>query len=280
MTDPFHIAAATALGLLWGSFLNVAVYRLPQTEVGGFGAGGRALSFLAWPRSFCPRCGEMIPAWRNIPVVSYAAMFGKAPCCGSPVSVLYPLGEILGAVVVVWPLTRFGVGVDSALAFVFLSALFVASGIDLHRRWLPDILTLPLLWLGLLANIDARFATLPDAVLGAAGGYLGMRILAGIFGYAVRRRAMGGGDFKLLAALGAWLGWQELPFLIFIASLLSLACSLAEFLFFRKRRGRGKLKSFLASQIPFGPFISAAGALMLFYGDEIVFAYWDFIGRT
>ena len=130
------------------------------------------------------------------------AMFGKAPCCGSPVSVLYPLGEILGAVVVVWPLTRFGVGVDSALAFVFLSALFVASGIDLHRRWLPDILTLPLLWLGLLANIDARFATLPDAVLGAAGGYLGMRILAGIFGYAVRRRAMGGGDFKLSRGAG------------------------------------------------------------------------------
>lgn len=271
MAQHWEFIAAGVFGLLWGSFLNVVVYRLPQTDAADLGARrGRSLAFLAWPLSFCPRCGAPIPPWRNIPILSYLALGGKAPCCDSRISPRYPLGEILGAGTILWPLWHFGPGVDAALAAVFLSFLLVASAIDLQRRYLLDLLTLPLMWLGLLANIDSRFTLLPDAVLGAAGGYLGLWALGVVFSFVLRKKAIGEGDFKLLAALGAWLGWRDLPFLLFLASLLGVAAAAAAFVLRRRRR----------RWMPFGPFLSLAGALMLFYGDEIVFAYLDFFARS
>ena len=270
MTTPLEFVAAALIGLLWGSFLNVVVYRLPQTDAAELGARrGRSLAFLAWPPSFCPKCQTAIPPWRNIPVLSYLLLRGKAPCCNSPISPRYPFGEIVGACTILWPLAHFGFGIDMALAWIFLSFLLVASAIDLQRRYLLDLLTLPLMWIGLLANIDARFAVLTDAVLGAAGGYLGLWALGVVFSFALRRRAIGEGDFKLLAALGAWLGWRDLPFLLFLASLLGVCWAAMAFVFRRRRR----------RWIPFGPFLSLAGALMLFYGDDLIFAYLDFFAR-
>lgn len=278
MSHPWEFAALTALGLLWGSFLNVVVYRLPQTDAADLGARrGRSLAFLAWPRSFCPTCGASIPSWRNIPLLSYIFLLGKAPCCGKPISPRYPLGEILGAVTIIWPLMHFGFGVDAALAAVFLSFLLVASAIDMQRRYLLDLLTLPLTWIGLLANIDARFALLTDAVLGAAGGYLGLWALCAVFTFVLRKQAMGEGDFKLMAALGAWLGWQDLPFLLFLASLLGVLGSAGKFA--TERLIRRKRRKFWGRYIGFGPCLSLAGALMLFYGDDMIFAYLDFFTR-
>ena len=273
-----EFAAAAALGLLWGSFLNVVIYRLPQTAAADLGArGARSLAFLAWPLSFCPKCGAPIPPWRNIPLLSYLALLGKAPCCNARISMRYPLGEICGAATIVWPLAHFGPGVDAALAAIFLSFLLVASAIDLQRRYLLDLLTLPLMWIGLLANIDARFALLTDAVLGAAGGYLGLWALCVVFTFVLRKRAMGEGDFKLMAALGAWLGWQDLPFLLFLASLLGVLGSAGKF--FIERFVRRKRRNFWGRYIGFGPCLSLAGALMLFYGDDLLFAYLDFFTR-
>ena len=271
LTTAWELAAAAGFGLLWGSFLNVAIYRLPQTDAAELGAGkGRSLAFLAFPRSYCPLCETPIPFWRNIPVLSYLFLLGKAPCCGKRISARYPLGEVLGAATVVWPLTHFGFGVDMILAAMFLSLLLVLSGIDVNRRYILDLLTVPLLWLGLLVNVDARFALLPDAVLGAAGGYLGLAALAALFSAALRKQAMGSGDFKLMAALGAWLGWRDLPFLMFMASLFGIAYAVGGFVLRRRRR----------RWIPFGPCLSLSGALMLFYGDELQFAYLDFLSGS
>ena len=278
MATPWEFIAATLLGLLWGSFLNVVVYRLPQTDAAELGARrGRSLAFLAWPLSFCPKCDAPIPPRRNIPILSYLFLRGRAPCCGSRISPLYPLGEMVGAATIVWPLAHFGFGVDMILAWIFLSFLLTASAIDLQRRYLLDILTLPLMWLGLLANIDARFAVLSDAVLGAAGGFMGMWALSAVFTFIMRKQAMGRGDFILMAALGAWLGWRDLPFLLFLASLLGVAGSLVKFFF--DRAIRKKRRKFWSRYIGFGPCLSLAGALMLFYGDDLIFIYLDFFAR-
>ena len=284
-----EFAAAAALGLLWGSFLNVVIYRLPQTAAADSSAR-RSLTFLAWPRSFCPACGESIPAWRNIPLLSYIFLLGKAPCCGKRISPWYPLGEVLGAATIIWPLAHFGFGVDAALAMVFLSFLLVMSGIDMQRRrLLPPILLMPLMWIGLLANIDARFALLSDAVLGAAGGYLGLLLLGQIFEYVFRfwhallfsrewkKQAIGGDDPVLMATLGAWLGWQDLPLLLFLASLFGVIMSC--FRFFTECVIRKKRRKFWDRYIGFGPCLGLAGALMLFYGDDLLFAYLDFFTR-
>ena len=290
MTTAWELAAAAGFGLLWGSFLNVVIYRLPQTDAAELGAGkGRTLAFLAWPRSYCPLCEAPIPFWRNIPLLSYLLLLGKAPCCGRRISARYPLGEALGAATIVWPLVHFGPGVDMVLAAMFLSLLLVISGIDMNRRYILNILTTPLMWAGLLVNVDARFALLHDAVLGAAAGYLGLRLMGAffkplinfwnsLFSRPARKEVIGAGDPLLLAGLGAWLGWQDLPFLIFLASLLGVMLStvshLVRFTF------RGRRKRFWNQLLSFGPCLSLAGALMLFYGDELQFAYLDFLAGS
>ena len=162
---------------------------------------------------------------------------------------------------------RFGLNIDVFFVVLFLSFLLVASIIDLKRYYLLDILTLPLLWLGLLANLDARFVLINEAVLGAVAGYLSLALLSAAVSPIINRRAMGEGDFKLLAALGAWLGWQMLPFVLFTASIIALFFSAVKS-FVRGRGGR---------QIPFGPCLSVAAIIMLFYGNEIILYYWDFV---
>lgn len=210
-------------------------------------------------------------------------MRGRARCCGKPISACYPLTEAAGGILVAAAAWRFGAGADFLLAAAFLLVLLAISVMDLRRYYILDILTLPLLWVGLLANIDARFALLPDAVLGAAGGYVGMRIIAAAGAAVFRRTAMGGGDFKLMAAMGAWLGWSALPFVLFLAAAAGLCYSAAFYVVRRVRaaaRGRRSARGgFVKSRFSFGPALSFAGALMLFCGEEIATAYWEFILR-
>lgn len=265
--DWFFWLVAGGFGLLWGSFLNVVIYRLPRIDIAGLRRNTpHTLSYLAWPLSFCPHCKKGIPPWYNIPLLSYLILGGSSKCCRQPISWLYPAIESCGALIVIAAFVAAAGWLDALLIIVFLSILLVNSVIDARRFYLLDILTYPLLWLGLLANIDARFALLPDAVIGAAGGYVVLAVFSGLFSRIIGRQAMGMGDYKLFAALGAWLGWPMLPMLLFLAALLGIAFSGLRTLV----RGRG-------SRIPFGPSLSLAGALMLFFGDEIMLAYWKFI---
>lgn len=263
------VAAAGALGLVLGSFLNVVVWRLPQMQAGGLVRHGQPLRFLALPLSRCPHCMAPILPLHNIPVLSFLFLRGRAACCNKPISACYPLIEIGGAFIAAWSAWRLGPGLDFALAVVFLSVLLVISVIDMRRYYILDVLVLPLLWLGLLANLDARFALLSDAVAGAAGGYACMRALSAAGAAIFRRPVMGGGDAKLMAALGAWLGWQLLPFVLFFAS----AGGVCYFFLLRlTRSGRGRL----SGRMCFAPALSLAGAVMMFYGDEVLAAYLAF----
>ena len=204
-----------------------------------------------------------------------------------PINSCYPLIELSGAAVAVVAALHFGRGLDFVLAAVFLYTLVVISVIDMRRYYILDILTLPLLWLGLLINVDARFALLPDAVLGAAAGYVGMRILAAIGESAFRRQAMGGGDFKLMAAIGAWLGWEPLPFVLFGACVIGLVYALGSYIvrratrFSAEKAQQGRVRKytrmFVKGRFCFGPALSLAGAGMMFFGNEIMSAYWKFV---
>ncbi|MGI9306691.1 MAG: prepilin peptidase [Gammaproteobacteria bacterium] len=278
------LAAAGLFGLLLGSFLNVAAHRLPQMEASGIVRRGKPLSFLALPLSQCPHCATPIPPYYNIPLLSFIWLRGRTRCCQKPIGACYPLVEIGGALICLSAAAHFGKSLDFILAAVFLSTLLVASVIDMRKYYLLDVLTLPLLWFGLLVNLDARFALLPDAVLGAAGGYLGMRLLAGVSGAVFQQTALGGGDLKLTAALGAWLGWQSLPFLLFLACIIGLAFAPVmhglRYLARRRVSGdkRGFFRSYTKRRFCFGPALSLSGALMLFFGDDIIAAYWLFAG--
>ena len=262
-------AVISLLGLLWGSFLNVIIYRLPQTAAAGIYNSRRSLMFLSWPWSFCPKCRTRIDAWNNIPIISYLLLRGRGSCCKERISSCYPLIEASGALIVFASLSRFGLNIDALFAFLFLSFLLVASVIDLRRYYLLDILTIPLLWLGLLVNLDARFVLINDAVLGAIAGYTSLTLLAAVSSAIMGRRALGGGDPKLFAALGSWLGWQALPFVLFLASVFALLFGVAKSLL-RGRRSR---------QVPFGPCLSMAAAIILFYGEDIYLSYLSYLSQ-
>ena len=262
-----YIIAAALLGLIWGSFLNVVIWRLPQMTVAGLMRRGQALSFLALPLSHCPHCAAPVPFYYNIPLLSFIWLRGRAKCCGASIGWHYPLIESAGMLICGGAAVHFASLVDALLAIAFLSVLLVAAVIDLRRYYLLDILTMPLLWLGLLANVDSRFALLEDAVLGAAGGYLFLLTLSTVMSMLLKKRAMGGGDFKLTAALGAWLGWQMLPLLLFLAAVLGLFFAGWRYL----RRGRARF-------IPFGLTLSLAGALLLFWGHDLMIICLLFFG--
>lgn len=261
-------ALAGVLGLLWGSFLNVVIWRLPKTRIAGLRRNTPyTLSYLALPLSHCPACKTPIKPWHNVPLLSYALLGGRSRCCGRRISWMYPVVE-LGGVGIVWLALAFSGGewMNALLIGAFLSLLLVNAAIDWRRFYLLDVLSYPLLWLGLLANIDARFALLSEAVLGAAGGYAALALFAAVLSRVVGRTAMGMGDFKLFAAIGAWVGWQALPWVLFIGAVLGVVFGMARQL----ARGRGR-------HIPFGPALAVAGALMLLCGDAIQTAYWEFV---
>jgi leader peptidase (prepilin peptidase)/N-methyltransferase len=261
---------AAAFGLVLGSFLNVVVYRLPRmlqsqwkaqcAELEGRAAPEAARYNLWVPRSQCPSCGHALTAVQNIPVVSYLALRGRCAFCGAPISARYPVIEAVTAALFAWTAAHFGWSVAGVGGLILTAFLIALAAIDADTTLLPDDLTQPLLWLGLLINLRGTYAPLPQAVIGAAAGYLFLWAVYWAFRLATGKEGMGYGDFKLLGALGAWLGWKMLLPIILMSSLVGALVGVV--LIVLKRRGR-------EIPIPFGPYLAAAGFLVLLYGDRI-----------
>ncbi len=278
---PAHSVLPTVVagifGLLVGSFLNVVIHRLPrmmQRESDNYVAqeSGKPLPHtdrynLMVPRSACPHCGHRITALENIPVFSYLFLRGKCIECKAPISIRYPLVELLTGALSAFLIWRFGSGLAGLATLVFAYLLIAMTCIDLDTQLLPDDLTLPLLWCGLLVNLNGAFVPLAEAVIGAVAGYLSLWSVYWLFKLTTGKEGMGYGDFKLLAALGAWLGWKMLPVIILLSSLVGALVGISLILF--ARHGRD-------TPIPFGPYLAAAGLIALFYGRTIVEAYLGF----
>ena len=268
------------LGLMIGSFLNVVIYRLPLmmqrewrvqcAELLDQAIPDDTPRLSLWgPRSQCPHCHHLIGATENIPLLSYIRQRGRCAHCGVAIGAQYPLVEAasgLLAGVVAW---KFGFGWPVLAVLLFTWTLLAASIIDLHHQLLPDDLTLPLLWLGLLAALFGLGTDLRSAVIGAMAGYLSLWLVYQGFRLLTGKEGMGHGDFKLLAALGAWTGWQYLVTIVLLSSLVGAICGLALILL----RGRAR-----GAPLPFGPFLAAAGWIALLWGETINHAYLRWLG--
>lgn len=264
------------LGLVIGSFLNVVIYRLPimldrqwrhqcaELTEQTLPAGTSERFTLVAPRSRCPHCGHGITALENIPLLSFLWLRGKCSACHQPIGWRYPLVEALTGVlsfVVAW---RYGVTITTLAALVLTWSLVALAFIDYDTQLLPDGITLPLVWSGLLINVGELLAPLSSAVIGAAAGYLILWGVYQLFKLVTGKEGMGYGDFKLLAALGAWLGWQPLPLMILLASFIGAILGLFMILALGRDRQR---------PIPFGPFLCAAGWVALLWGDDLTRYY-------
>ena len=265
-------AAAFAMGLLVGSFLNVVILRLPRRLEWQWKQDAREL--LELPESYepapagivvesshCPHCGHKLAAWENIPLLSFLALRGKCRACGARISWQYPLVELLTGLLFAACVWRFGAGLEGGLALVFSAALVAMAGIDLRTTWLPDQLTLPLLWIGLLASLVTAFVDPVQALLGAAVGYLSLWSVYWLFKLVTGKEGMGHGDFKLLAALGAWCGVASILSILLISSLVGAVIGGAWLLL------KGKDRS---TQIPFGPYLAIAGWLQFYFQFDLL----------
>jgi leader peptidase (prepilin peptidase)/N-methyltransferase len=271
---PLFSLVCGILGLLVGSFLNVVIHRLPKmldndwrcqcAELRGeeLPAGERLT--LAYPRSRCPHCGHPISALENIPVVSWLALRRKCSACHAPISPRYPIIEAMSGVFCAFAAAHFGFGWAAAGALLLIWSLIALTFIDIDTQYLPDAITLPLLWLGLLLNTIGTYTDLQSAVVGAMAGYLALWSVYWAFKLATGKEGMGYGDFKLLAALGAWLGWQTLPLIVLLSSLVGALVGIA--LIVAAKHGRNV-------PIPFGPYLASAGLIALFWGKDLTLAY-------
>ncbi|MGY6555319.1 MAG: prepilin peptidase [Wenzhouxiangella sp.] len=274
----FVLISVFVLGLLVGSFLNVVILRMPLRLMQDWRQQCRELLALEGsdqdtkpapglikPRSRCPKCGTEIAWYDNIPIISWLILRAKCRHCGAKISARYPLVELTTGLLSVWLVWHFGPGPEGLAALVLLWALIAATGIDFDHQLLPDQITLPLLWLGLFVNLQwALFTDLESAVIGAIGGYLVLWAVFHAFRLLTGKEGMGYGDFKLLAALGAWMGWQVLPVIIVLASLVGAVVGVAMMIL--ARRGKD-------IPIAFGPYLAAAGLIALMYGEALV-EFW------
>jgi leader peptidase (prepilin peptidase)/N-methyltransferase len=272
------ISLCTILGLMVGSFLNVVIHRLPKmmerdwlaqcAEINHEPHGGEAPHTprynLLVPRSACPHCGHMISALENIPVISYLLLRGKCRGCGAPISARYPVVEAISGLLSAFVAWHFGFGPAAFAALFFVWAMLALTFIDFDTQLLPDDITLPLLWLGLLVNLSGTFTSLSGAVIGAVAGYLALWSVYWLFKLVTGKEGMGYGDFKLLAAIGAWLGWQMLPLVILLSALVGAVVGIT--LIVVARHGRN-------IPIPFGPYLAGAGLIALFWGQTLTQAY-------
>jgi len=265
---------ALVIGLMVGSFLNVVIYRLPKimerdwqaqcAELRGEELPKQETFNLALPRSRCPACAHPISALQNIPIASYLALRGKCSACGTRISPRYPLIEGLSALAGAYAAWHFGFGLAAFAAMLFLWCMIALSFIDFDTQLLPDSITLPLLWAGLLLNLAGTFVDLGSAVIGAAAGYVALWSVYWGFKFATGKEGMGFGDFKLLAAVGAWLGWQMLPLVVLASSFVGAIFGISLMLI--AKHGRNV-------PIPFGPYLAAAGVIALFWGKPLTYAY-------
>jgi len=260
--------------LMIGSFLNVVVHRLPKmmeaewhlqcAELRGetLPAAGRYNLWL--PRSACPHCGHTIGALENIPVLSWLWLRGRCSDCGARISPRYPVVELVVALLSAAAAWKWGVTWQTLGAVMLIWALVALAFIDLDTTLLPDSITLPLLWLGLMFNLGGQFASIEDAVVGAIAGYLVLWSVYWLFKLATGKEGMGYGDFKLLAALGAWLGWQMLPAILLLSSVVGAGVGVAMIVL---------IKHDHRVPIPFGPYLAGGGVVALFFGVELTNAY-------
>lgn len=270
----FFIFSVVLLGLVIGSFLNVVIYRLPVmleadwsrqcSELAGNEPPETAPFNLVRPTSACPACGHKIRAWENIPVISYLLLKGRCAGCEQPISLRYPGIELATALfsgITAW---HYGFTPQAAAALLFVWALIPLCVIDYDRQLLPDSITLPMLWLGLLLSLFGVFVDVHTSVIGALAGYLSLWLVYHIFRLVTGKEGMGYGDFKLLAMIGAWAGWQSLPVVILCSSLVGAVVGIALIVFQGRERSQ---------PMPFGPFLAAAGWITLLWGQDIIAAY-------
>jgi leader peptidase (prepilin peptidase)/N-methyltransferase len=267
-------ACAGVVGLCVGSFLNVVIHRLPRMMEAQWKAECAALEGrevaaepvlnLVTPPSRCPSCGTPIGALQNIPVVSWIALRGKCAACKAPISARYPLVELAGGAAAVLVAFRYGYSAALPIAAIYAWALLALTFIDLDTQLLPDDITLPLLWLGLLANAFGIYTDLRSAVFGAIAGYLVLWTVYWAFRLIAKKEGMGYGDFKLLAAIGAWTGWQVLPAVILVAA--GLGAILGSITLWLARKGSD-------TRIPFGPYLALGGIVGLLWGRQAVIAW-------
>jgi leader peptidase (prepilin peptidase) / N-methyltransferase len=265
------------LGLIVGSFLNVVIHRVPIMlertwrrqcdELAEKSVPAEEAYNLMTPRSQCPACGHRISALENIPLLSFALLKGRCRGCGKPISWRYPLVELatgLLSAVVAW---RFGLTLATAGALLLTWALIALSVIDYDHQLLPDNITLPFIWLGLLFNLAGTYVPIGSAVIGAVAGYVSLWTVYQLFKLMTGREGMGFGDFKLFAVFGAWLGWQQLPLIILLSSFVGALVGLGGILLLGRDR---------SVPIPFGPFLCVAGWVALLWGDAITRGYLQF----
>ncbi|AMO69439.1 prepilin peptidase [Zhongshania aliphaticivorans] len=271
-------------GLLFGSFFNVVIYRLPKMMESTWkyeceillsddDAAAEEITppqfNLAFPNSHCPKCNAPVKAWQNIPVVSYVLLRGRCASCKAPIGLRYPTVEVITALLTVFPLLMFGFTTYALAAILFSWILLILTVIDIDHQLLPDQLTLPLIWLGLLFNSVTGSIPLQDAVWGAIGGYLSLWSVFWLFKLLTGKEGMGYGDFKLLAALGAWLGWQYLPLIILLSSVVGAVFGGLVMLL---RRSDSSMP------MPFGPYLAGAGWIALFWGEALIDGYLQLAG--
>ena len=274
------ISVALVLGLLIGSFLNVVILRLPRRLEWRWKQDSRELLEMAEQydpappgivieSSHCPQCNHKLAAWENIPLLSFALLRGKCRVCAAPISWQYPAVELITGVLFALCVWRYGVSWQSGAGMLLSAFLVALAGIDLRTTLLPDQLTLPLLWLGLLAGAASLFVGPVSAILGAAAGYLSLWSVYWLFKLVTGKEGMGYGDFKLLAMLGAWGGWQILPLTILLSSLVGAVLGV---IMLRLRNAE------TSTPIPFGPYLAIAGWIALLWGEQITASYLQIAG--
>ena len=275
---------ALLLGLIVGSFLNVVILRLPkrmQAELAEACADMRGenteplpsrwfgLDYLITPASSCPHCGHGIRAWENIPLLSYLLLRGRCSNCKATIGIRYPVVELLTGLLSLFVVLHFGATPTAVVALILVWTLIALTVIDLDEQLLPDQLTLPLLWLGLLVNIGGMFTDLASAVIGAAAGYLSLWLVFQVFRLLTGREGMGYGDFKLIAVFGAFLGWQMLPLVVLLSSFIGAIVGVGMIVLLGRDR---------QIPIPFGPYIAVAGLVALLWGEQINRGYLQLAG--
>tara|TARA_R110002111_G_scaffold99170_6_gene153294 strand:+ start:14185 stop:15060 length:876 start_codon:yes stop_codon:yes gene_type:complete len=278
----FYYLSLGLLGLIVGSFLNVVIYRLPimlqknwRTECLSFLEQDEPQQTasepfnLSQPRSRCPSCKQVITALENIPIISYIFLSGRCRHCRSPISIRYPLIELLSAALALIIAFKFGVSLQTGLAVIFTWVLICLTMIDIDTQLLPDSITLPLLWLALFASLFNVFVDPETAIIGALAGYLSLWCVFWLFKLITGKEGMGYGDFKLLAAIGALLGWQLLPLVIILSAFVGAVIGLSMIVF----NGQSKHQA-----IPFGPYLSIAAFIALIWGEKINSSYLQFVG--